>query len=78
MAKYCIHPGVTISKNDGQFHYISSSRLISLYGVNPSDCIISSCDERNPKRYPENIIHLYPDYKGNYDLKEVLRENNSP
>lgn len=36
---YYVCPGNVISKNDGDFHFVSAQSLIDLYRVKPSACI---------------------------------------
>lgn len=67
MKKYAIHPGEITSKNDGDVHYISEKQLIRLYQVNPNDCI----NWKDAEGKYEDYIHLYPNYDGNYNIKEL-------
>ncbi len=68
--KYALHPGVIISKSDGEEHYIPASRLAQLYEVDGHDCIV--WDSQRPEtflgRKEENYIHLYPRTDGKYAL----------
>ena len=67
MKKYVVCPGYVYSKNDDQRHFINAERLMELYKVSPSECII---DYGNiPYKYPKEMIFLYPDYNGNYTLE---------
>ena len=61
--KYVVHPGWITSKNDGDRHFVSSNALVRLYGVNPSECMIKYPTSAPA---PEGMIHLYPDYSGEY------------
>ena len=62
-----LHPGFVYSKYDGDRHYIGVGELASLYGVNPSDCIVVR-NEDSIKGHTEQPgdIHLRPRYDGNY------------
>lgn len=67
MKRYCIHPGVVVSENDGDQHYIGYGRLIELYGVDPKEC----------GQYRQNAgIHmgetcLRPSRSGKYGLQNA-------
>jgi len=37
--KYIIVPGFIRSKNDGDIHYITTNKLIALYGLDRDECI---------------------------------------
>ncbi len=39
--KYLIIPGFVRSVNDGEMHFISGAKLITLYNLNPQDCQIA-------------------------------------
>lgn len=49
MKKYVVIPDFVISKNDGQKHWVSADRLISLHSLNRNECII--CDPKRPETY---------------------------
>ena len=68
--KYVIHPGKIISQRDGDVHYLSFGRLIRLYALNPRDCICATDGKDRSNHYPKGVIHLYPDYCGDYRLKK--------
>lgn len=73
--KYVVYPGMVRSKNDGQWHYISASKLIMLFGVNPLECEIfdpkgwwpRSYHEQAAERHKELTV-LQAQYDGNYTL----------
>lgn len=70
--KYVLHPGEIQSKNDGEIHYISAMRLAMLYKVSMRDCYVQDLIEE--KLWPRDLIHLYPNYEGDYRIiqpKEV-------
>jgi hypothetical protein len=63
MKRYVIHPGMVISRNDGQRHWISAEQLMRLYNVRPRECIIGSA---LGMRDHDGLVHLYPRSKGDY------------
>ena len=40
MKKYLVIGGNTISRSDGQLHYITPQELVRLYGVREDECIM--------------------------------------
>lgn len=66
-AKYIVFAGYVTSKNDGDQHFISSQRLMQLYGVSPSECVIG----QQGKNYDGDLIPLRPRYDGLYE--KVIR-----
>jgi len=75
--KYIVYPSVVLSKTDKQVHYISADSLMHLYRVKREDCVIAN--EHNyyslKERY-KNAVVLFPDYNGNYKIKqEKINEN---
>ena len=78
--KYVVCPGYIRSKTDGDRHFITASQLIHLYGVDPTECIVRRHDmsehEERLFRAPEDAIHLYPRYNGDYTLP--TKENAMP
>jgi hypothetical protein len=66
MKKYLICPGQIKSKYDGNIHYIGEVQLISLYGVDPSDCLILGKEKRGIGHETDKLIKLYPRYSGDY------------
>lgn len=64
MTRYVLHPGWVTSKNDGDRHYITSLKLIDLYGVHPACCRVHRPDVEDK----EGEAHLWPRYDGNYSL----------
>lgn len=71
--KYGVHGGYVISRHDGQSHYVYPQEVMSLYGVEPKDCLMIR-DDAGISLYDElfltRLIHLYPDASGRYELKE--------
>lgn len=73
MIKYAVYPGEVKSKSDGDTHLITASQLMSLYRVNPKECVV--IDFERPETYlgrdVSNLIKLYPREDGNYanDIK---------
>ena len=70
--KYVVFPGNVISKTDGQLHYIPAYDLISLYGVDPKECVIVSeeIDYRIYNKEIELLEHLCPDFEGKYETEK--------
>lgn len=71
--KYVVHPGWMKSKTDGDWHYIGFGRLCQLYGLKPTQYIINAKRSDHPTLppiWPDDAIHLYPRYDGNYQLPE--------
>lgn len=64
--KYLVFPGTIISKSDGEFHTLSAGNLISLYGVDPRECVVIRDRKDLLGINRENYIELHPLYKGNY------------
>lgn len=78
--KVMLHPGKVRSKNDGDIHHIGSARLARLYGVLPTDEVVTY-DPSNPthteeyeRRHNLNVIHLYPSISGDYYSIHALDE----
>lgn len=75
MLRYAVHPDFVLSRVDNDVHYITGTRLMTLYGVNPAECIVIDPNESTARRAElfklaetENLIHLFPRYDGNYRL----------
>ena len=67
-----LHPLTIKSKNDGDYHYISSMRLAELYGIELSRCYVIMHDVDLKILGKENEdIHLYPSYSGNYEFEKL-------
>jgi len=66
--KYCAMAGHVLSQ-DGDYHYISSQRVMQLYGVNPKECITAPLN-RKGFRLPDGVVALYPMSNGDYSLPE--------
>lgn len=68
MKKYAIHPDYIKSQKDGQRHYITYLQLITLYKLNPKDCILWDYSNENTYRgrNSDDYIHLGVRYDGNY------------
>jgi len=67
MKRYVVHPGSILSKTDRQLHHITFGQLVQLYQVDPKECINAS-DIQSTGRFSDAMVHLYPDYDGNYSL----------
>lgn len=76
--KYIVVPGWITSTNDGQRHYISAYKLIDLYGVKESECIIAGpTDSHLAQRRITRLLEQHQDAKilaprndGRYFLNE--------
>jgi hypothetical protein len=69
--KYILIGGYIISKNDGDRHFISATRLCELYKLNPQECYFLSENpmiEYELKSLPKGLKVLQPRYDGNYNL----------
>lgn len=66
--KYLVVEGYVDSRNDGDRHFISGRRLIELYNVNPSECLIIKKDEFDLSLKHRNLTILTPKYNGDYTL----------
>lgn len=66
--KYLIWPDWVMSRTDGERHFISASRLIHLYGVNPDECHIH---RENGERDPIGLLVLAPKRDGDYTLPKT-------
>ena len=71
--KYALVPGRVQSQHDGDWHYISPSQLMRLYGVSRDDCVVlpDLPYYSSLLRAYEGLIRLYPLYSGRY--KERMR-----
>jgi len=80
MKKYIIYPGYIESKNDKESHYIDAQKLMYLYNVKESECIIYNSEKDLYGITESNLsqlIQLFPLRNGNYKdcLKKLLEEN---
>ena len=74
--KYAVWPGFVNSKTDGQKHMVSCHELMSLYRVDPQDCVLAppfTDDSYGARISRERIrcmrlIDLYPNPDGQYQL----------
>lgn len=71
--KYIICPGEVRSKSDNDIHYISSSQLMRLYGVESHECIIVDSPMSAVGLNWQDYIVLRPRTDGNYSLPERLK-----
>jgi hypothetical protein len=74
--KYIICPMYVTSKYDGDWHYISTSELISLYNVKPNECI---CANNPGKLYGlrgYKFWYLWPLNSGDYEsvINKIKKE----
>jgi hypothetical protein len=67
--RYVLHSGTVKSQNDGQIHRVSAGELITLYHLNPRECIFHPVWPYSLSfKLPENALHLYPQSNGDYSL----------
>lgn len=67
--KYLVIAGEITSKNDGERHWIGTSKLCALYGVDPKECY--RIDRPHFDQIPFDLTDLpvlAPRYDGNYSL----------
>lgn len=67
--KFVLHTGSVMSGYDRQVHTVPASRLISLYGLNPKDCIIDPRESQIRGYDEDELLHLYPVDNGEYRTK---------
>jgi hypothetical protein len=77
MKKYVIVGGYITSAHDKTPHYIDAPKLIDLYKINEQECYKfetrSKMERENYEKYSkyyENLLTLFPQYDGNYELPE--------
>jgi hypothetical protein len=66
MKKYIIYPGYVESKNDNEMHHIDADKLIELYRIKHSECIIIRNEKDKNGIMESNFIQLFPLRNGNY------------
>ncbi|UTC29749.1 hypothetical protein BAJUN_01190 [Bajunvirus bajun] len=69
--KYLVIPGPMQSKTDGDWHDITASQLIRLYGVRSEECVIYDTQEHRTQEIlqrgrPLLLLVLAPRYDGEY------------
>ena len=73
--KYLLYPGHVRSKNDGDWHYISASKLAALYKVSMQECIVVKHTDdwfsvfETDDEYPD-LIKLFVKWNGDYIIPE--------
>mgnify|MGYP003482363238 CR=1 FL=1 len=70
---FLVCPGEVVSRFDGQVHYIGSRQLMNLYNVNQSECVVDT-----PICRTEGLLHLEPNFDGDYSLPDVLSDPCEP
>ena len=71
--KYAVYAGWVSSKSDNYQHWINADMLMHLYKVTSEECVVIDRTLPNGvyRAYFENeLIGLYPDYHGDYELPE--------
>lgn len=76
MKRYLVFAGPIRSKNDKQIHLVGGQQLAELYRVNPAECIfipwtMNENEVRARTTGHDNLIKLYPDNSGRYDLPKA-------
>lgn len=72
MIKYLVYPDYVISKNDNDKHFISSSSLMKLYGVQKEECkVVTKDEDLNGLRGTFTV--LTPKYSGEYSLEKCKK-----
>ncbi len=73
MKKYVLHPGIVISRSDGDKHFISAAKLCELYKVRWEDCIVAKPNwERGfTPEFRSGLVNLAPDSTGVYELNKL-------
>lgn len=64
--KYLVKSGYIISKNDVQRHFITTFKLIGLYKVSRSECILCDDIQGYSLSFLNSLILLKPRFDGNY------------
>jgi hypothetical protein len=64
-ARYVVCPGDVTSRTE-QRHHISASRLMTLYGADPSECVVVNVGARD--HHPIGWPRLRPRHDGHYEL----------
>lgn len=64
--KYSVHSGWVTSWVDGERHFISSGKLIKLYGVQPDECVIMRRAQVRVHGLAQNLKPLFPRHDGRY------------
>ena len=73
--RFLIMPGKIVSKNDKQVHFVSGKQLITLYGVEESECVIYQGAVHKGHDF-SSLLQLAPRYRGDYKrhLKRILKK----
>lgn len=71
MTCYVLHPGLVVSRTDGQEHFVGSLQLRQLYRVPKEACATDDSAvfvrDHPPRRVDRwGRVHLYPDPTGEY------------
>ena len=78
MIKYLVLPGEIKLQTDGEIRYISAGKLMYLYGVPISECIVirKQADRKwKLRNINRDLIPLRPQFDGNYSLPEQEPDN---
>ncbi len=67
--KYVLCPGYVRSTHDSQWHYIGTGRLMHLYALKPSQCVVFDPDLGSRTDFPPEWPRLGPRRDGNYSLE---------
>jgi len=69
--RYFICPGIVISRNDGDEHFISASKLAQLYGISlnePNVHVVKPTEQHYARKWHVTDVFLYPRKDGDYRL----------
>lgn len=71
--KFILVGSTVQSATDGDLHFVSAKELLSLYRLNPNNCIlvrdVNELD-RYTRQYPHAVV-LWPRHDGDYDIRKI-------
>lgn len=65
-----VHGGLVVSRNDGDTHYVSATKVAALYGLSPGIGVKIVGDRELECNW--DGLHLYPRSDGRYNLSSAL------
>ena len=71
---FVLHPGLVISKTDGQEHYISAIKLANCWQVKMKNCIVYDYGRAMGIDREGSLIHLYTMSNGKYNLEKRIKD----
>lgn len=80
MIRYVLHPGPVAGPFGRDPQHIDAGQLASLYGVEPSECVVAPDYDADWATWPEppGAIHLRPRADGNYQLPTTNQKPGKP